>query len=375
MDASNIFPPDALASLTLTRLAGLTQAQALSVVRHYGTAQTALDDEAPDSEAWARIRANRTALQAARDRAQRELDYCAEHEVGVIPYSSAAYPRLLQSDEIVDAPLQLFYRGTGDLNRRHILSVVGTRRITEYGKQFCEGFFAQLARLVPDVLVVSGLAYGVDIHAHRAALANGLDTIAVLAHGHDRLYPPMHKYTAAEMVHHGGLLTEYFSGTIPERGNFVRRNRIVAGISPATIVVESANHGGALITARLANEYGREVLAVPGRLTDEYSEGCNALIRDRKASLVTSAEDVVNLLGWQANVAGENRQAELFPPLTPDQERVVEALRGVDDLTADKLSVMTGIAVPQLSDLLFDLEEANAIKRVPGNRFRLTGLC
>lgn len=369
------FHPDALASLTLTRMPGLTMSQALELVRHYGSAQAALDDDHSPSEIWRKVRGCQSALQTARDRAQVELDYCAAHGVQVIPYSSSAYPTLLQGDEVADAPLQLFYRGTGELNRRHVLSVVGTRHITEYGKQFCEDFFRELARQVPDVLIVSGLAYGVDIHAHRAALANGLDTVAVLAHGHDRLYPPMHKATAQEMTLHGGLLTEYFTHTVPDKGNFVRRNRIVAGIATGTLVVESASRGGALITARLACDYGRDVMAVPGRINDEYSAGCNHLIRDQRASLVTSVDDVMRVMNWESVENRKNSQPQLFPVLTPEQERLVAALREHEDLSADRLSALTGIAVPQLADMLFDLEDLSVVKRLPGNRYRLTGFC
>lgn len=366
---------DTLSSLILSRVPGLTQAQAVALVRYYGTAQAALDDDAPPSERWRELKSNCAGLEAARDRALREMEYCQRHGVRIIPFSSTDYPSLLQAEEVSDAPLVLFYRGSGKLNRRHVLSVVGTRHVTEYGKQFCERFFAELSTLLPDVFIISGLAYGVDIQVHRAALANGLDTAAVLAHGHDRLYPALHKTTALEMTAHGGLLTEYFTGTVPDKGNFVRRNRIVAGMSAGTLVVESAGHGGALITATLAGGYGREVMAVPGRVTDSYSSGCNQFIRDNRAGLVTSAADVLHMLGWEARAASSPVEMRLFPDFTPEQERVVEALRTADDLSADRLSVLTGIPVARLSDLLYDLEEMQVIKRMPGNRCRLTGLC
>lgn len=363
-----------LAALTLARLPGLTQAQAIVLMRHYGTAVDALADASPDTADWARALHDRAGRAAARERAERELAFCRERGIRVIPFTSDEYPRLLQSDEIGDPPPVLFYRGTGSLNRRHVLSVVGTRRITEYGKDLCERFFTRLAELVPDVLVVSGLAYGVDIHAHRAALAAGLDTIAVLAHGHDRLYPALHRRTAEEMTQHGGLLTEYFQGTVPDKGNFVRRNRIVAGIARATLVIESAARGGALITATIAGSYGREVLAVPGRVGDPYSEGCNALIRDNKAALVTSADDVVSALGWTATgPAAAPAEPTLFPLLTPEQERIVETLRGHESLTLDGLSQALAEPVARLADILFDLEDLGQVKRMPGNRYRLRG--
>lgn len=364
---------EALSSLILSRVPGLTHSQATALIKYYGTAEAALADSSPSVEQWGRLLANKASIAAARERAQSELDFCEQNGIRVIPFSSSEYPVLLQADEIRDAPVTLFYKGTGSLNRRHIISVVGTRHITEYGKQFCEGFFAELARLLPDILVVSGLAYGVDVHAHRAALANNLDTVAVLAHGHDRIYPQTHKSTAAEMTRHGGLLSEYFTGTIPEKGNFVRRNRIVAGLSYATLVVESASHGGALITATLAQGYSREVMAVPGRVTDLYSAGCNQFIRENRAALVTSAADVVRMMGWESDPEKKTKQPQLFPDLTSAQENVIDALRKNDGLSADQLSMLTGISVARLSDILFDLEDLHAVKRMAGNRFRLAG--
>ena len=361
------------AVLTLQRLPGLSLMQAHALLRYYGSAQAALADTQPALELWARLRGDTAAMCSARDRARQECDFCQQHNLRIIPFTADTYPRLLQGEEVPDAPLALFYCGTGSLQRKHMLSVVGTRHITDYGKQVCRTLLADLARLVPDVLVVSGLAYGVDIHAHREALAQGLDTVAVLAHGLDRIYPSLHRATAREMVKHGGLLTEYFSGTVPDKGNFVRRNRIVAGLSDATLVVESAEKGGALITATLANSYSREVLAVPGRVGDVCSAGCNRLIRDNKAVLVTSAEDVVKQLGWKAAEQTAPAEPQLFPTFSPQQERVLEALRQADNLTIDRLSVLTQMAVSELSDLLFDLEELHAVRRLPGNRYATDG--
>lgn len=370
--------PDWLAAeqeavLTLQRLPGLSLMQVHALLRYYGSAQAALADTQPALELWARLRGDTAAMCSARDRARQECDFCQQHNLRIIPFTADTYPRLLQGEEVPDAPLALFYCGTGSLQRKHMLSVVGTRHITDYGKQVCRTLLADLARLVPDVLVVSGLAYGVDIHAHREALAQGLDTVAVLAHGLDRIYPSLHRATAREMVKHGGLLTEYFSGTVPDKGNFVRRNRIVAGLSDATLVVESAEKGGALITATLANSYSREVLAVPGRVGDVCSAGCNRLIRDNKAVLVTSAEDVVKQLGWKAAEQTAPAEPQLFPTFSPQQERVLEALRQADNLTIDRLSALTQMAVSELSDLLFDLEELHAVRRLPGNRYATDG--
>lgn len=360
---------EALATLTLSALRGLSQSQALALVAHYGTAAAALADTSPTHSQWAALRADTAALHQAQARAEAEMDFCQQHHIQVIPTTSANYPTRLLEPKVTDRPLQLFYCGTGTLNRRHILSVVGTRHVTEYGKQMCESLLRDLALLVPDVLIISGLAYGIDIHAHRAALESHLPTAAVLAHGLDRIYPRLHRDTASQMTHNGGLITEYFTGTSPDRGRFIQRNRIVAGLSSATLVVESAHHGGSLVTARIARTYGRPVMAVPGRTTDPASEGCNRLIADRQAELVTSASDIVRLLKWQP--APAPAEPQLFTSYKPLEQLVVDALGTADSLSSDQISYQTGLAPAALTDVLFDLEDLNAIKRLPGNRFRL----
>ena len=363
---------EAEAVLTLALLPGLKLAQARSLLQYYGSGVAALADPHPPIPLWKELLAQQNKLCEARDRARRECDFCEEHQIRMIPFTSPDYPRLLKEDEVNDPPLQLFYCGTGSLDRPHALSVVGTRRITEYGKGLCERLIADLSALVPDLFVVSGLAYGVDIHAHRAALAAGVDTVAVLAHGLDRIYPSLHRRTALEMVRHGGLLTEYISGTVPDKGNFVRRNRIVAGLTPATLVVESADKGGALITAGIASSYGREVMAVPGRTTDPYSAGCNRLIRENRAALVTSAEDIANLLNWKTDKqAAAAAHPSLFPTYSPVQERILDVLAKSDECTLDRLAFLTQIPLTELTDHLFDLEDLHAVKQLPGNRYRL----
>lgn len=361
-----------IATLTLSKLQGLSQSQALTLIGRYGSACAALADKHPANQEWVVLQADSVGQRMARERAESEWRYCQEHGIEVLPVASSGYPSLLQAAAVTDRPLHLFYKGTGSLNRRHILSVVGTRHITEQGKQVCAHLMAELSQLLPDVLIVSGLAYGVDIHTHRASLANGLDTIGVLAHGLDRIYPKMHTATAKQMVQHGGLLTEYFTQTVPDRGNFVRRNRIVAGMAHATLVVESAAQGGSLITARIARDYGRPLFAVPGRVIDPYSVGCNQLIRSSQAQLVTSAQDLLSSLGWTASSpqATQPQQATLFPLLDTEQQKVVDALTGHDALTVDHLSAATSFSLTKLSDLLFDLEEMQVVKRLPGNRYR-----
>lgn len=231
-------------------------------------------------------------------RCEAELSFAEKNHIACLTCDDEAYPSRLR--ECDDAPLVLFYRGISDLNQRHIISMVGTRNATDYGKDICMRFIGELKELLPDVIIVSGLAYGIDIHAHRAALQHKMETIGVLAHGLDRIYPSVHRRTAAEMTQCGGLLTEFMSGTNPDKQNFVKRNRIVAGISDATIVIESANKGGSLITAEIAESYHRDCFAFPGRINDMYSAGCNELIRSNRAVLLQSAEELIKAMNWDS---------------------------------------------------------------------------
>ena len=307
-------------------------------------------------------------------RAEEELAFAQSGRVQCIHYNDEAYPARLR--ECPDAPLIIYYRGTTDLNARHILSMVGTRKITEYGKDICRQFIKELKSLCPDTVIVSGLAYGVDINCHRAALQNGMPTLAVLAHGLDQIYPRLHRDTAVKMVSQGGLLTEFMSRTNPDKKNFVQRNRIVAGISDATVVVESAAKGGSLITADLAETYHRDVFAFPGRCSDVYSEGCNNLIRQNHAALITSAEAFVETMGWETAQARQEQlakgvQQEFFPELNEQEQMIVRTLQNVDDMPINILSVNTNIPIGTLSSLLFTLEMKGVVKMLNGSKYRL----
>ncbi len=356
-----------LLTLALGHLRGLTQQMALHLYRHYGSA-TAVFRHAEALEP--KVRATLGNAAEALRRAESELEFCAKKGIRVRCLADADYPQRLR--ECPDPPLCLFQYGPADLNARHIVAVVGTRRITEYGKDLCARFCEDLSRLVPGVLVVSGLAYGVDIHAHRAALANGLPTLAVLAHGLDRIYPTLHRDTARQMLEQGGLVTEYYTGTIPDKGNFVRRNRIVAGLSDAAVIVESADHGGALITARLAQDYNREIFAFPGRTSDPYSAGCNALIRNNGAALITSAADLAEALRWGSGPQGAQPvQRELFPTLSPDEEKICGLLAQTESQSVNQLALAANLPVHVVSAALFELELQGLVRELAGGRFRL----
>jgi DNA processing protein len=307
-------------------------------------------------------------------RAAAEMDFIARHNIKALTLNDDAYPQRLA--ECPDAPIVLYYKGSADLNQRHIVDIVGTRRCTNYGQDLVRRFITRLRELCPQVLIVSGLAYGIDICAHRHALENGFETVGVLAHGLDTIYPSMHRNTAAEMITHGGLLTEYMTMTEPMPNNFRQRNRIVAGMSDATIVVESAVKGGALITARIAQDYGRDVLAFPGNVGATYSEGCNNLIRDNRAGLMASADDFVNAVGWQTDAIATKAQSEgiertLFPQLTEEEQNIANQLKQHGDLQLNMISVKTNIPIGRLSALLFQLEMKGVIKPLAGGTYHL----
>lgn len=305
-------------------------------------------------------------------RAEKEMEFVEKNRISCLTLKDEAYPSRLRECE--DAPLVLFFKGDTELNRLRVINMVGTRLATEYGKQFCNDFLHDLAALCPDVLVVSGLAYGIDIHSHRAALANNLSTVAVLAHGLDRIYPYVHRKTAVDMLANGGLLTEFLTETNPDRFNFVSRNRIVAGMCDATIVVESSEKGGSLITAELAEGYHRDCFAVPGRVSDAASQGCNRLIRDNKASLIQSAEDFVHAMGWMSALQTEKPQGiqrDLFPQLTEEETSVVGILSRLGDLHINALVVEANLPVNRMTALLFELEMKGVVKALVGGIYRL----
>ncbi len=307
-------------------------------------------------------------------RAEEEWNFVQAGGIRCLGLNDEDYPARLC--DCPDAPILLYYKGDAPLNARRTLSIVGTRRITDYGKVLCRRFVEELRALCPDVLIVSGLAYGVDIQAHRAALQEGMQTVGVLAHGLDQIYPRMHRDTAVQMVHQGGLLTEFMSHSNADKRNFVQRNRIVAGISDATLVVESAGKGGALITAEIAQSYSRDVFAFPGRIGDPYSEGCNQLIHSCRAGLITCAEDLANAMGWESEPQrkkslSDGIQQELFPTLSEEEQRIVHALQHVDSRQINVLSVETNIPIGRLTSLLFTLEMQGIVRMLNGGMYRL----
>ncbi|MFC2439710.1 MAG: DNA-processing protein DprA [Segatella maculosa] len=366
-------------TLVLSRIGFYNLAGILEVYRRVGSA-TAIMEQHRDirsliPEASPRLVEAFQHIDSLQRWAEAELKWAGNNGIHVLCLNDECYPQRLS--ECYDAPLVLFYQGTADLNCRRIISIVGTRRCTVYGQDLVRRFATDLKQLCPDALIVSGLAYGVDIQAHRNALQNGFNTVAVLAHGLDNLYPNAHRDTAKQMLHQGGLLTEYASHTNADKQNFVRRNRIVAGLSDACIVVESAVHGGALITARLAREYNRDVFSFPGAVGSAYSEGCNNLIRDNQAALITSAFDFINAMGWQdkllSKVRNEGIERQLFPELSAEEQLIVAVLSQQNDLQVNMLAVKTNLPIAHLTASLFRLEMKGVVKLMPGGSYHLLG--
>ena len=371
---------ETLYAVALTRINYFNVATSLQLYRKLGSATNIMehrhDIRAVLPDATPRLIKALKDISDAMRRAEKELEFDESHRIKPLVFNDDDYPQRLRECE--DAPLVVYYRGTADLNKQRIISVVGTRHCTVYGQEIIIKFISQLKELCPDVLVVSGLAYGVDIQAHRNALKNGFETVGVLAHGLDYLYPTAHRDTATEMLKQGGLLTEFMTSTNADKINFVRRNRIIAGTADATIVVESAAHGGGLITADIANSYGREVFAFPGNIGMPYSEGCNNLIRDNKAALITSAEDFVKTMGWEqdaklkkAREKGIERQ--MFPELTDDETRIVNTLQHTNDLQANIISVKCGLPISTVASTLFNLELKGIVRLYAGGVYHLIG--
>ena len=372
MDSST---KETIAMMALTRVGYYNLTGILDFYKHAGSA-TAIIDHRKDvreviPDASPKLVERIRDCEAHIHRAEEEYEWTQQHGVRILRWGDDAYPQRLA--ECADAPLILYYKGSADLNQIRVINIVGTRHCTIYGQDIVRHFIDGLREICGNrMLVVSGLAYGVDIAAHRNALEKGFETVGVLAHGLDDLYPPRHRETAKRMLTQGGLLTEYMTRTNADKMNFVRRNRIVAGMCDATVLVESAAHGGGLITCGIAQEYGREVFAFPGNINQEYSEGCNNLIRKNGATLITSAKDFAESMGWLDDRRLERAQKEgierqMFPDLSPDQQRIVETLQKTNDLQVNMLSNMTGLSVGKVAAEMFELEMKGVARSLPGS--------
>lgn len=307
-------------------------------------------------------------IDSAFKRSEEELLFIEKNNIKLLWHEDEEYPSRLR--QCIDAPILLFYDGKADLNSEKTVAVIGTRKYTDYGQRICDDFVASLTDQ-QNMLIVSGLAHGIDTMAHKNALKHNLPTVGVLGHGLDRIYPATNRQLAKEMTVAGGLLTEFPSGTIADRTNFPMRNRIVAGISDVTVVVESDITGGALITARIASSYNRDVAAFPGRVHDSKSSGCNELIRTNIASMITNANDLLTLMGWEKSKKPKAMQKQLFIDLTADERTIIDILQTKDMVHADELFHKAGLPNSLLAATLLQLEMQDLVKALPGKYYRL----
>ncbi|HJX72443.1 MAG TPA: DNA-processing protein DprA [Bacteroidales bacterium] len=304
------------------------------------------------------------------EQADSEIEYMMKNNITPVFYLDKNYPRRLKQCE--DAPVIFFLKGSTNLDRQKILSIVGTRNASEYGKELCNKLIEGLAGQHSDLLIISGLAYGIDVCAHKSALKQELDTVAVLGHGLSTVYPAIHRSIANQISTQGALLTEFISGEIPDAPNFIRRNRIIAGLADATVVVESGEKGGALITADIANSYNRDVFAFPGRISDKYSAGCNKLIKANRAALIEDFKDLEYLMGWQMKQSPATAQKKMFVELNDDERLIMNLLEETDGLTIDQIAAHCHLPVSKISWLLINLEFNGLVKCLPGKFYKKT---
>ena len=302
------------------------------------------------------------------DRASREMEFADKYHIDILSINDDRYPIRLK--QCTDAPIILFSKGNISFESGRMVGIVGTRNSTDKGRKFCNSMVEAMAAH-GGFCVVSGLAYGIDVAAHRACLQHNVPTIGVLGHGLDRIYPGEHRSIAEKMLKNGGLVSDFASGTEIERGNFIQRNRIIAGLIDALVVVESANKGGALVTADLANSYDRDVFAVPGRPDDKYSQGCNRLIKNNQAALIDCLEDLEYFMSWQSDDRPVVSQPKLFTDLSDIEQKIVDTI-GVNSLSVDEICEKAGISIGQLSSVLLELEFKDVITALPGRRYRMS---
>ncbi|MFO7672699.1 MAG: DNA-processing protein DprA [Lutibacter sp.] len=360
---------DLLYVLALQRAKGIGDINAKKLLAHCGSARELFKEKRRNIEkifGLGKLSTQYLFDPANVKEAEEELKYIQDNTIETLYFTDHTYPERLK--HCIDGPILLFKEGNIDLSLGPIISIVGTRQITSYGRDFCEKLIADLAAFNP--IIVSGFAYGVDICAHKAAVKNNLQTIGVLAHGFEEVYPKIHKKYISEMHKNGGFLTEFWHNDQPLRENFLKRNRIVAGMSEATIIIESAEKGGSLVTADIANSYSRDVFAVPGRSTDLYSKGCNDLIKNNKAAILTSAKDLIEMLNWESsgNVK-KSIQKQLFVELTENEQLLYDFLTQNGKELIDLISLNCKLPIHQTTSLLFNLEMKGMVKPLPGKLY------
>lgn len=299
-------------------------------------------------------------------RAEEEITFIEKNNIQPLFYTDKDYPSRLSN--CYDSPIMLYFKGNSQLNNQRVIAIIGTRRATNYGKEICREITLHLKDY--NVLILSGLAYGIDICTHREALDNNIETVGVLGHGLDTLYPAQNRKIAEKMIENGGLITEFISKTKPDRENFPKRNRIVAGMSDAVVVIESGRKGGAIITADLGNSYNRDVFAVPGRAGDEFSKGCNYLIRTNRAALIENGSNITYFMGWEKTQIKPNEQPKLFLDLTKEEQSIFDCVLIAKEISIDKIAITTGIKPSLVASTLLKLEFEGLVRVLPGKLYR-----
>ena len=357
--------------LALQKVKNIGDISAKKLLRHFGSAKAVFEAAKHNDIDVQDI--GSVMIQSLRQfndwqRVSDEIKYIEQNRLKVISIFDDEYPYRLQ--HAPDGPILFFYQGNADLNHRRMLSIVGTRNMTSYGKRIIGEIVEGLEDYKP--VIVSGLAYGVDVEAHLQAIKHNLPTIAVLGHGFQRIYPAIHQKVARQMLESGGLISEFWHTDRVDRNNFLKRNRIVAGISEAVIIIESGVKGGALVTADIANSYNRDVFALPGRTTDTFSKGCNNLIKQNKAALIIDAQDIINMLQWtEETIKPANPQLNLFVDLNNDEQRIFDLLQVEGKMSLDEMALKLEMPVSKLAQILLQMELNNIIVSLPGKFFEL----
>jgi DNA processing protein len=359
-----------LYQIALTMIPNIGPVQAKILLEHFEEAQyifKASTKELENLEGIGSIKAG--SIKSFQDftAAENEIEFIEKYKIECLFINHKDYPKRLLN--CYDSPTLLYYRGNADLNASKIINIIGTRNHTDYGRQITEQLVDELQS--QNVLIVSGLAYGIDAIAHKSAVQNNLSTVGVLAHGLDTIYPPQHTGLAKQMVLNGGLLTEFRKETKPDKHNFPRRNRIVAGMADATIVIETAIKGGSMITAELANGYNRDVFAFPGKVTDAKSAGCNHLIKNNKAILLEDSQQLIETLGWSTKKPKRREQKELFISLTPDEQILIDILKQKDSVHIDEVYIKSGLTSSTVAAAMLSLEFQNVLASMPGKMYKL----
>ncbi len=361
---------DALYTIALTQVNGIGAVQAKQLIEQFGTADAVFKTPLKSLaavEGFGLIKANAIKKFSDFKSIEDEITFCQFHHINILCLTDPSYPKRLLN--CFDAPTVIYYRGTADLNTARIISIVGTRINSDYGKQITEQIVKELA--AQNVLIISGMAFGIDAIAHKAALQNDLATVGVLAHGLNTIYPPQHTSLAKDMLQNGGLLTEFPRFTKPDKHNFPRRNRIVAGMADGTIVIETAAKGGSMITAELTYDYNRDLFAVPGRVTDTRSIGCNKLIQQNKAAIFSNTEQMMEVLGWQKKKVTAKKQRELFIELTPEELTIVTILESKEIVHIDEIYLTSKLSSSSVAVAMLNLELQNILVCLPGKLYRL----